>query len=272
VNTVLVLGGYGGFGARLSRRLAQDGWQVLVAGRRLAAAEAYCAKVPGTVAVLADRDGDFGAILAQHNPDLLIDAAGPFQGSSYAVVEACIARGVQYLDLADGRDFVAGIDALDAAARAKGVVVISGASSVPALSGAVIRHLAQGMDQVRSVEMSISASSRASAGASVSASILSYVGKPVSLWQGQQWRTKLGWHMLRWQHYAVDGLKPISRLTALADVPDHSTVPQSFDSQPATTFRAGPEFAFQTFGLWLLSWAMPLRLARSLIPITPFLQ
>jgi hypothetical protein len=272
VNTVLVLGGYGGFGARLSRRLAQDGWLVLVAGRRLAAADAFCATVPGTMAVLADRNGEIGAVLDQHRPDLLIDAAGPFQDSSYAVVEACIEHGVHYLDLADGRHYVAGIDALDAAAKTKGVIVISGASSVPALSGAVIRHLAQGMDQVCSVEMSISASSRASAGASVSSSILSYVGKPVSLWQGQQWRTKLGWHMLRWQHYVVDGLKPIARLTALSDVPDHSTVPQSFSGKPATVFRAGPEFAFQTLGLWLFSLLVPWRLARSLIPLTPFLQ
>jgi NAD(P)-dependent dehydrogenase (short-subunit alcohol dehydrogenase family) len=272
VNSAMVLGGYGGFGARLCIRLAASGWQVLVAGRRLDAAQAFCAGVPGTHAVLADRDGDIGAVLAQQRPDILIDAAGPFQGSSYAVAEACIANGVHYIDLADGRDFVTGIDALDAAAKAKGLAVVSGASSVPALSGAVIRHLMQGMDQLCSVEMSISASSRASAGASVSASILSYVGKPVPLWQGQQWRVQLGWHMLRRHNYVVGGLAPLSRLTALADVPDHSIVPQAFSGKPATTFRAGPEFAFQTLGLWLLSWPVRWGLMRSLIPITPVLR
>src|SRR5881628_23475 len=70
--------------------------------------------------------------------DLVIDAAGPFQGSSYAVPEACIAARIPYLDLADGRDFVCGIGALDQAARAAGVAIVAGASSVCALSGAVV--------------------------------------------------------------------------------------------------------------------------------------
>ena len=48
---------------------------------------------------------------------------------------ACIAAGAHYLDLADARDFVARIGTLDAAARAAGVAIISGASSVPALVG-----------------------------------------------------------------------------------------------------------------------------------------
>src|SRR3712207_8318986 len=47
----------------------------------------------------------------------VIDAAGPFQHGGYAVAEACIGAGVSYLDLADGRRFVVGIDALDARAR-----------------------------------------------------------------------------------------------------------------------------------------------------------
>ena len=272
MNRVLILGGYGGFGARLSRRLAGSGWSVLVAGRHIETAQSFCATVPGTEALFAERNGDIGSVLAEHRPDILIDAAGPFQGSSYAVAEACIAQGVHYLDLADGRDFVTGIGCLDAAAKHRGVSVVSGASSVPALSGAAIRHLARDMDDVRAVEMSISASSRAGAGASVSASILSYVGKPVRLWQGQRWKQSSGWHMLRRQRYAIDGARPLSRLTALADVPDHAIVPTSLAGQPATVFRAGPEFALQTIGLWLLSWAVRWGLMQSLIPIAPMLR
>ena len=62
------------------------------------------------------------------------------------VPRACIAAGIHYLDLADARDFVGRIGALDAAARAAGVAIISGASSLPALSGAVARRLAAGME------------------------------------------------------------------------------------------------------------------------------
>jgi uncharacterized membrane protein len=49
--------------------------------------------------------------------------------------------------LADGRQFVAGISSLDALAAAAGLTVISGASSVPALSSAVIADLARTAEQ-----------------------------------------------------------------------------------------------------------------------------
>ncbi len=76
-------------------------------------------------------------------------------------------RAARHLDIADGRDFVAGIGALDAAARGADVAVISGASSVPALSGAVLRELTPGFDDLSAIEMAISASNRATAQASV---------------------------------------------------------------------------------------------------------
>ncbi|WP_202049671.1 hypothetical protein [Sphingomonas sp. So64.6b] len=45
--TILVLGAYGGFGARLSRRRVAAGHHVLVAGRHLDRASAFCAREKG---------------------------------------------------------------------------------------------------------------------------------------------------------------------------------------------------------------------------------
>ena len=271
MKSVIVLGGYGGFGARLSRRLAADGWAVSIAGRNGAAAARLAADLPNARPLVADRNANLRPVLEAHRPFLLIDAAGPFQGSGYQVAEACIACGVNYIDLADARGFVCGIGGLDAAARAAGVAVISGGSSVPALSGAVIAELAQGMEAVRSVEMSISASNRATAGSSVAAAILSYVGKPVRLWRGRAWRQETGWHRLHRQDYVVPGRLPIRRIVALADVPDHDIVPASLAGRPAAIFRAGPEFAFQTLTLWLLSWPVKWGWIRSLAPFAGWL-
>ena len=271
MRSVAVLGGYGGFGARLCRRLAADGWVVLVAGRNHSAAERLAAELPHAHALVADRNGDLRSLLTAHRPLLLIDAAGPFQGSSYSVVEACIACGVHYVDLADARDFVSGIIQLDAAARAANVVVISGGSSVPALSGAVIAGLSKGLMEVCSVEMAISASNRATAGTSVAAAILSYVGKPLRLWRAGRWRAETGWHRLRRERFEVPGRTPIRRLVALADVPDHTIVPETVPGRPATIFRAGPEFAFQLLTLWLLSWPVKWRWLASLSPFAKWL-
>lgn len=254
MSKVIVLGGYGGFGARLSRRLAADGWQVIVAGRNLHAARRLAAQIPDARPMKMDRDGDIAGVLADLQPLLLVDAAGPFQGSGRHVPAACIASGVNYIDLADATDFVRGIGELNEAARKAGVAVVSGASSVPALSGAAIRDLATGMDDLRSIEMSISASNRATAGQSVASAILGTVGKRLRLWRHRKWNDAIGWRMLRRERYEVTGEPPMSRLVALADVPDNAIWPETMPGRPATLFRAGPELGFQTIALWLLSW------------------
>jgi putative NADH-flavin reductase len=264
VSRVLVIGGYGGFGARLVRRLLAAGHEVLVAGRNGDRAAAFCAGLPGAEPVVADRTNGIGMALARHRPDLVIDAAGPFQDSGTTVPEACIAMHIPYLDLADARDFVGGIGALDKAAKAAGVAVISGASSVPALSGTVARHLAAGLERITQVDIAISASNRAIAGPSVAAAILSYVGRPVRLWRGRRWTHGTGWQELRRERFVVAGQAPLTRWIALADVPDHDALPAMLPGHPAVTFRAGTELGFQMLALWLGSWPVRWGWLRSL--------
>ncbi|MEO8652010.1 MAG: DUF4166 domain-containing protein [Hyphomicrobiaceae bacterium] len=272
LSRILVLGGYGGFGARLSRRLAARAHDVIVAGRSVAKAEAFCAAHSGMTPLAADRNGDIGAVLEACRPDVLIDAAGPFQDSDYRVPLACARAGVGYIDLADARAFVTGIRALDEAARAAGVAIIAGASSVPALSGAVARRLSEGMDRVCAVEIAISASNHATAGASIAAAILSYVGRPVRLWRGRRWDRGWGWQELRRETFGVEGAGDLrNRWLAIADVPDHDLLPESLPGRPSVVFRAGTESAMQTVGLWLLSWPVRWFSVKSLAHIAPML-
>lgn len=245
---------------------------MLVAGRSADKAQAFAAALPGACGIAADRNHDLAPLLAAHRPLLVIDAAGPFQGSAYSVAEACIAAGVHYLDLADGREFVRGIGRYDAAARHAGVAVVSGASSVPALSGAVIRQLAAGMAKVDTVALTISASDRAVAGTSVSTAVLGYAGQPMPLWRGGRWITGTGWHEVRHAVYRLPGRPPLRRLVALVDVPDHSLWPERLPGRPEVTFRAGPEFGFQLLGVWLLSWAVKWGWVGTLAPLGRWLR
>lgn len=269
---ILVLGGYGGFGGRLSRRLVDGGHQVLVAGRNLDTARKFCDNLANASPVEADRETDLAPLLKNHQPDLVIDAAGPFQDSSYRLVETCIAQNISYIDLADARDFVAGIGKYDAQARAAGVVVISGASSVPALSGAVIRELTSDMARISQIETAISASSQATVGRSVAEAILSSVGKPVKLWIGRRWQERAGWHNLRKQFFNTGRSRSLKRTVALVDVPDLQIFPESLKGKPSILFRAGPEFAFQTWTLWLFSWPVKWGWVDSLRFLAPVLE
>ncbi len=252
---VLVIGGYGGFGARISRRLADDGWEVFVAGRNLVKAQQFGAGRSNCLAIELDRDSGIAEALANYRPFAVVDAAGPFQGASYDIARACIAARCHYLDIADGRDFVTGIGALDDAARGADVAVISGASSVPALSGAVLRELTPSLDSLSAIEMAISASNRATAGLSVTRAIFSYIGRPIRLWRGRRWSIGYGWQDLLHEDFYVAGAPPLNgRLVGLADVPDLALLPDRLPGRPAVSFRAGTELALQNLGVWAMSW------------------
>ncbi len=261
---ILVIGGYGGFGARLSRRLSAAGHTVIVAGRSLEKARRFAATLAGAEAIAADRTSELAPVLAAARPDLVIDAAGPFQGSGYNVPEACIAAGMSYLDLADARDFVTGIGALDEAAQRAGITVIAGASTAPALTGAVVRKLAEGLDRVDQVEIALSASARTTAGASVTRAILSYVGRPVRLWRGGRWdEGARGWGEVRNVEMRC-GVFSLRRKVALAEVPDHDLLPPMLPGRPAVAFRAGNDLGFQMQALRLLGWPVRWGWPRSL--------
>ena len=268
---ILVIGGYGGFGGRLSRRLVAAGHHVIVGGRDGEKAARFCAGLTTAEPAEVDRTANLGPLLADLRPDLVIDAAGPFQNSGYAAPEACIAAGVHYLDLADGRDFVTGIEGLDEAARTAGVVVISGASTLPALSGALARHLSADLDSVAKVEMALSASARSTANSSIVRGILSYVGHPLPLWLGRRVQKGYGWQRLRRHTYTVAGVRPLRCWVALADVPDLELLPSMLSGRPSVEFRAGTDNNLHMLFLWLASWPVRWGWLRSLRPATSWL-
>jgi len=272
VSRILVIGGYGGFGARLCRRLAAAGHSLIVAGRSEAKAAAFAATLPAAEPAILDRTGDIASALARHRPDLVIDAAGPFQGSGTQVPEACIAAGIPYLDLADARDFVTGIAALDHAARTSGVAIVSGASTAPALTSAVCAELARGLDQVDSVDIALSAANRGGDGDSVVAAVLAWVGRPLALWRAGRWTRAWGWQELRREDFVLsDGRALRGRLVALADLPDCAILPASLPGRPSVAFRAGTELGFQMIALWLMSWPVRWGWIRSLGPAARWL-
>jgi len=149
---VLVLGGYGTFGERICRTLSADSTiRVIVAGRDGARASRLAVRLqegyPGCGAEYLACDAGhsrLGWLLAMQRIDAVINTAGPFQGQDYRVARACISAGSHYIDLADARDYVCGFTALDSMAREHGVLAITGASSVPALSAAVVDVLSSG--------------------------------------------------------------------------------------------------------------------------------
>lgn len=247
---VVVLGGYGVFGTKLVRLLARDGHDVVVAGRSEVRAQALATEV-GAAALVVDRQGDLGALWAAR-PDAVVDAAGPFHAygnDPYGLPGACIAQGVHYLDLADDPAFCAGIGVLDEAAVKAGVFALSGASSVPAISSAVVAALAAGMTQIDTISTAILPGNRAPRGRAVVASILHQNGRPFdALIDGVPVPVR------SWSAPASFNLgQRIVRKAWMIEVPDHRLFGPYFAAR-TVFFRAGMELGVMNHGLAALSW------------------
>jgi len=89
----------------------------------------------------------------------------------YQVIEICIAAGVNYLDFADVGDFVIGVSQFDKAARTAGIFVLSGVSSFPVLTAAVLRQMAREM-KITKVEGGIAPSPFAGIGVNVISAVV----------------------------------------------------------------------------------------------------
>ena len=256
VKRILVLGGYGNFGSHIARSLAPNpDIQLVIAGRSGESAEAMAASLKAANPAegrAIDIGGDLDAALGEVAPDMVIHTVGPFQGQSYVVAEACIRGGVHYADLADGRAFVAGIGALDAAAREADVLVVSAASSVPCLTAGIIDEALPRFSSLDDVDYGISAAQQTNRGLATAASILSYVGKPFATLRDGAWKTIYGWQDLHAEYYPELGV----RLFGNCDIPDLDLFPKRYPSVRNIRFCAGHEIKLLHLGTWLLSWGV----------------
>ena len=264
VARVLIIGGYGNFGSYIARSLAGDAnIRLLIGGRSIDKALQFIEKLKAINAAEAheiDIGGDVGSALARIKPDIVIHTTGPFQSQDHRVARACIARGCHYLDLADARDFVATIGALDAEARAQDVLVVSGASSVPCLTAAVIDDYLPRFSRLDSVDYGISAAQQTNRGLATASAILSYVGKPFTALRDGRIATVHGWQGLHAERYPQLG----TRLFGDCDIPDLSLFPARYPTLKTLRFCAGHEIKLLHLGTWLLSWLVRFRIVQSL--------
>jgi hypothetical protein len=270
---LLILGGYGTFGGRLARLLSDESdIELIIAGRDLAKAQRFAAELDGAAKrtpIAFDRDGDVEARLNEIKPDVVVDAAGPFQAyrDPYRIVRACIALPCHYMDLADGAEFVQGIAVHDDAARAAGVFVLSGVSSFPVLSAAAVRELSAGLSHIATVSGGIAPSPYAGIGANVVRAIASYAGRDVPLVRDGKSATGKGLCETRRYTIAPPGALPLrSRLFALIDVPDLLLLPKIWPELRSVWLGVGPVPESLFRGLIALAYLVRVRALGSLVP------
>jgi hypothetical protein len=263
--TVVVLGGYGVFGSRIAASLARHPeLELIVAGRDPARASAFAATFgPRPIRALAIDITDTAqvhALLAQR-PAVVIDTVGPFQDRDLDVARLCVERGIHYVYIADGRARVAGITALDAAARGRDALVVSGASTVPAVSSAIVADLVALNDDVLEIDVGISPGHSAPRGLATAQGVLSYCGHAIPSLAGPA--RDYGWGGLNRHRYP----RPVGRRwLSNVDTPERAIWRDRYPALRRGSVRAGLEIGVLHLGLSALSRAVRAGLVRSLVP------
>jgi hypothetical protein len=181
------------------------------------------------------------------------------------VVKGCINQRANYMDLADGVEFVKGIEQFDEQAKARKLYVLSGVSSFPVLTAAVVRHLSQGLAHVSEIRGGIAPSPYAGVGLNVIRAIAGYAGKPVRLIRNGQ--RVSGYALTDSFRYTIapPGCVPLRNTRfSLVDVPDLHVLPQIWRELNSIWMGAGPVPAVLHRMLSGLAWLVRLRLLPSL--------
>ncbi len=220
-----MLGGYGHFGTRIVRALAADGnVEVIVAGRSASR------QGPAIFVDLPQRAQLQYADLDSTSPELGTDLSrwqlctgDPYRravpGPGLRSRRSLLARGCPLvwtwptaaISCAGSRP------ASIATARAASRAAITGASTLPAISSAVVDALRDRFDPLHEIDIVIAPAHRTPLGLATVRAVLSYCGVPFQCWRDGRWQETVGWRRPQWVSFPH--LRP--RLASPCDVPDH---------------------------------------------------
>ena len=269
---VIVLGGYGNFGKRIVENLAgiRD-VTILIAGRNLSKSSALVEELQATShaslePLVADIfANDFKQQLSEVSPYLVIHTSGPFQGQDYRVPKACIECGAHYIDLADDRRFVCDIGKLDQQAKDKGVLIVSGASSVPGLSSSVVEHYQNQFSVIESIDLTIAPGNKAERGLATVEAILSYTGHPLNVFREGRWQDVYGWMDSKVNDFGGFVGK---RHLANVDVPDLELFPNRYGVTKQVSFQAGLELPILHLTMVGMAYLSKIGLVKNWAPLS----
>ena len=264
---ILIIGGYGNFGKRICESLIKlNDIKLIVAGRNQGEANDLANKLnrqrenAAAALVVDGKQSDLSQQLASSGAELLVNASGPFQNQDYTIAQVCIDAGVHYLDLADSREFVVGIDSLDEKAKAAGVSIVSGVSTVPALSSAVVDKYQCEFETLESYYAGITPGYQAERGDATTAGILSYLGQPIRVYDNGDWVKVTALQGLHRYNYNNELGK---RLLGYVDVPDLALFPKRYAGIRSVKFYSGLEIGFMHMMLWAMTWLSRWRIVKN---------
>ena len=167
---VVVLGARGHFGRTLLNQLRSRGIEAHAAGRR---AQAGLRVDANDLASIQD---------TLQAGDVVVDVAGPFQNRSTALLMGAVEVGFDVVDLNDSLAYAQQIYTRRHAIEAAGIRYVVSASTVSAVSAAVLRL--SGINSPRAFTAIMAPATRHTANVGSARSLIHSLSKPIQVWQG----------------------------------------------------------------------------------------
>jgi short subunit dehydrogenase-like uncharacterized protein len=182
---VLIYGANGYTGQLIARAGAAGGRRPILAGRRAAEVARLAGELglPHRVAPLPS-GSDPGAALDPllEGVTVVVNAAGPYQATAPALVEACLRQGCHYLDLSGEVASIEAMAAHHARARQRGVMIMPSVGFEVVASNCLTVHLWRALPGACRLALAISGLDLISRGSA--RTVLQQVGRPAQLRTG----------------------------------------------------------------------------------------
>ncbi len=190
---VIVLGAAGFFGGLAVERLRADGLAPLRASRH------------GGMELTIDADQPASLRASLTQGDLVLDAAGPFQQRSTALIEAAVDIGVDVIDLSDSLAYAARVRELRAPIERAGIRVLNGCSAVSAVSAALV--YVSGLANLVRASIFLAPAAKHTANPATMFSLMRSLGMPIRVRREGQLVTVRGWSASR-TFFGAAGQRP----------------------------------------------------------------
>ena len=180
---VVVLGGLGFFGRTAAGELRALGVDVRLASRGPGAELRIHAEDPDSIRSQLIRG------------DIVLDAAGPFHARTSTLIDSASEVGFDVVDLNDDVSYAETVLAREQQIAQAGIRVLSSASTVSAMSAAVLKML--DVEQPRRFTAFLAPATRRTANAGTAQSLLRTVGQPIRVLRSGALHTVTGWREQR---------------------------------------------------------------------------
>lgn len=160
---ILLYGATGYTGRLIAEAAAKSGIDMLAAGRDAAGVAAVAGPL-GLPHAAASLDDAAGLDRLLEGIAVVLHVAGPFSATSRPMVEACLRKGVHYLDITGEISVFEQCAALSARARAAGIMLMPGVGFDVVPSDCLAAHMRDRLPDARSLRLAMSGLSNMSRG------------------------------------------------------------------------------------------------------------